>query len=103
MLGPDAAPPDQSDIGGLTAGVLVAGGGGRVVDGGQGFELRVPEQPALPGELASWWDAVGGRTFVRSDTTSAVLVRPDGYCFGAADDPVVLLAELRATLTRTPG
>ena len=67
MLGPDAAPPDQTDIGGLTAGVVVAGGGGRVVDGGQGFELRVPEQPALPGELASWWDAVGGRTVVRSD------------------------------------
>ena len=103
MLGPDSAPPDQSDIGGLTTGVVVAGGGGRVVDGAHGFELRVHEQPALPDELASWWHAVGGRTFVRSDTTSAVLVRPDGYCFGAAADPVALLAELRATLTRAPG
>ena len=99
MLAPDAAPPDQTDIGGLTAGVVVAGGGGRVVDGGQGFELRVPEQPALPDDLASWWGAVGGRTVVRSDATSAVLVRPDGYCFGAGPDPVALLAELPRPLS----
>jgi hypothetical protein len=99
MLGPDATRPDQSEIGGLTAGVVVAGGGGRVVDGGHGFELRVHEQPALPGDLASWWDAIGGRTVVRSDTTSAVLVRPDGYCFGATADPVALLTQLRATLS----
>ena len=100
MLAPDAAPPERTEIGGLTSGVIVAGGGRRVVDRGDGFELRVAVAAALPDELASWWRGIGGRTVVRPGVRPALVVRPDGYCFGKADDPARLLAALRSMLSR---
>ena len=99
MLAPDAAPPERTEIGGLTSGVIAARGGRRHRRRGR-LRAAGGRAAALPGDLASWWAAIGGRTVVRAGSNPAVLVRPDGYCFGEATDPVTLLAELRAVLYR---
>jgi 3-(3-hydroxy-phenyl)propionate hydroxylase len=100
MLNPDAKEPARSEMPGLTTGVLVDGGGGRVHDALGSFELRAPVAPVLPVDLDAWWRAIGGR-HVATDPAEAgaTIVRPDGYVFGSSDDPAALLSALRSMLS----
>jgi 3-(3-hydroxy-phenyl)propionate hydroxylase len=99
MLNPAAKQPGRSEMPGLTTGVIVAGGGGRVPDASGLFELRAPAEPVLPGDLVEWWTSIGGRCVVAGDAIDVVVVRPDGYVFGTSDDPVELLNALRSMLS----
>jgi hypothetical protein len=99
MLNPDAKQPGRSEMPGLTAGVVVDGGGARVSDAGGSFELRAPAEPLLPDDLAEWWTSIGGRCVIVGDTIDCVVVRPDGYGFGTSDDPAALLNALRSMLS----
>jgi 3-(3-hydroxy-phenyl)propionate hydroxylase len=100
MLNPDAKQSDRSEMPGLTTGVILDGGGGRVPDAGGGFEVRMQAEPDLPADLAMWWASIGGRHVMSRDGGStAVVVRPDGYVFGLGADAVALLNRLRSMLS----
>ena len=99
MLNPDAKQPDRSEMPGLTSGVVLEGGGGRVVDGDGHFELRTPVATSLPDDVVTWWRSIGGRDVIAAGAPLAVVVRPDGYVFGSSDDPAALLSALRSMLS----
>jgi 3-(3-hydroxy-phenyl)propionate hydroxylase len=99
LLNPDAEQPERSEMPGLTAGVIVDGGGARVPNGLGCFELRMRVQTALPDDLHEWWRSIGGQIVLSEDAVDATVVRPDGYRFGSSDDAAALLSALRSMLS----
>jgi 3-(3-hydroxy-phenyl)propionate hydroxylase len=94
MLAPGAQQPGETEMPGLSTGVIASGGGGRWAAPGAGFELVGPR----PVDAPRWWTELGGAVTVDPSLDEYVLVRPDRYVFGRSDDPALLWSALRSML-----